>query len=80
VIIDDTRYCAMGGDFDHKLLHLRLSIDCNFVESQHAIITKKILPRFKYDKLKVEKYQLALTTNVGNMWVVDLIRHLRVNG
>jgi hypothetical protein len=34
------------------------------------------LPRFKYDKSKAEKYQLALTTSLGNMWVVDLIKHL----
>ncbi len=31
-IINDTRYCTMGGNFDHKLFHLRLSIDCSFVE------------------------------------------------
>jgi hypothetical protein len=37
---------------------------------------KKILPRFKYDKSKAEEYQLALTTCLGNLWVVDLIRHL----
>jgi hypothetical protein len=38
------------------------------------------LPRFKYDKSKVEKYQLALTTNLGNLWVVDSIRHMGVKG
>jgi hypothetical protein len=56
VIIDDTCYCAMGGDFDHRPLCLRLSIDCSFIEPQHMVVTKKILPRFKYDKSKVEEY------------------------
>jgi hypothetical protein len=32
VIIDDTRYRAMGEDSNHRPLHLRLSIDCSFVE------------------------------------------------
>jgi hypothetical protein len=32
VIIDDTRYCAMGGNSNHRPLSLRLNIDCNFVE------------------------------------------------
>jgi hypothetical protein len=54
VIIDDTCYCAMGGDFDHRLLHLRLNIDCTFVEPQHIVVTKIFLPRFKYDKSKVD--------------------------
>jgi len=40
------------------------------------VVTKKFLPRFNYDKSKVEKYQLALTTSLGNLWVVDSIRHL----
>jgi hypothetical protein len=40
------------------------------------VITKKSLPRFKYDKSKVEKYQLALITSLGNLWVADLIGHL----
>ncbi len=44
VIIDDTRYCTMGGDSDHKPLRLRLSIDCTFVEPQHIVVTKKFLP------------------------------------
>jgi len=56
VIIDDARYCAMGGDSDHMLLCLRLSIDCDFVEPQHMVVTKKFLPKFKYDKSKVEEY------------------------
>jgi hypothetical protein len=56
VIIDDTRYCTMGGDFDHKPLRLRLNIDCSFVEPQHMVVTKNFLPRFKYDKSKVEEY------------------------
>jgi hypothetical protein len=57
VIIDDTCYRAMGGDFDHRPLHLRLNIDCSFVESQHIVVTKKFfLPRFNYDKSKVEEY------------------------
>jgi hypothetical protein len=56
VIIDDTRYYAMGGDFDHRLLRLRLSIDYNFVEPQHTVVTNFFLPRFKYDKSKAEKY------------------------
>jgi hypothetical protein len=34
------------------------------------------LPRFNYDKSKVEEYQLALTMSLGNMWVVDSIGHL----
>ncbi len=76
VIIDDTHYCTMGGNFDHRPLRLRLSIDCSFVEPQHMVITKKSLPRFKYDKSKVEKYQLALITSLGNLWVADLIGHL----
>jgi hypothetical protein len=68
----------MGGDFNHKLLLLRLSIDCSFVKPQHRVITKKFLPRFKYDKSKAEEYQLALTTSLGNLWVVDSIGHLGV--
>jgi hypothetical protein len=56
VIINDTRYCAMGGDFDHRPLRLRLSIDCSFVEPQHMVVIKKFLPKFKYDKSKAEEY------------------------
>ncbi len=41
---------------------------------------KKFLLRFKYDKSKVEKYQLALITSLGNLWVVDSIGHLGVDG
>jgi hypothetical protein len=66
----------MGGDFDHMLLRLRLNIDCNFVESQHTVVTRKFFLRFKYDKSKVEEYQLALTASFGNLWVVDSIGHL----
>jgi hypothetical protein len=33
----------------------------------------------KYDKSKVEEYQLAVTTSLGNLWVVDSIGHLRAN-
>jgi len=41
------------------------------------VVTKKFfLPRFNYDKLKVEEYQLALTTSLGNLWVVNLIGHM----
>jgi hypothetical protein len=80
VIIDDTHYCAMGGDFDHRPLHLWLNIDCSFVEPQHTVVTKFFLPRFNYDKSKVKKYQLALTATLGNMWVVDSIGHLGVDG
>ncbi len=41
------------------------------------MVTKKFfLPRFNYDKLKVEEYQLALTTSLGNLWVVNLIGHM----
>jgi len=40
------------------------------------IVTKKFLPRFKYDKSKVEKYRLALTASLGNLWVIDSIKHL----
>jgi hypothetical protein len=42
VIINDTRYCAMEGDSDHRPLRLRLSINCTFIEPQHTTITKKI--------------------------------------
>jgi hypothetical protein len=56
VIIDDTCYYAMGGDSDHMLLHLWLSIDCSFVEPQHTVVTKKFLSRFKYDKSKFEEH------------------------
>ncbi len=80
MIIDDTCYFTVGGDFDHRPLHLWLSIDYNFVESQHTVETKKILPRFKYDKSKVEEYQLALTACFGNLWVVDSIGHLGADG
>jgi len=66
----------MGGDFDHRPLRLWLNIDCSFVEPQHTIITKKFLIKFKCDKSKAEKYQLALTANLGNLWVVDSIGHL----
>ncbi len=45
----------MGGDSNHRL-HLRLNIDCNFVEPQHMVVTNFFLPRFKYDKSKAEKY------------------------
>ncbi len=71
VIIHDTCSCAMGGDSDHKLLCRWLKIDYNFVEPQHTVVTKKFFHRFKYDKSKVEKYQLALTTSLGNLLVVD---------
>ncbi len=56
VIIDDTRYYAMGGDSDHRPLRLRLNIDCTFVEPQPTVVTKIFLRKFKYDKSKVEKY------------------------
>ncbi len=80
VIIDDTQYCVMGGDSDHRPLRLRLNIDYSFVEPQHTVVTKKFfLLRFNYDKSKVEEYQLALTASLGNLWVVDLIRHLRAD-
>ncbi len=80
MIIDDTRYCAMGGDSDHRPLRLRLSIDCIFIEPQHTVVTKKFLLRFKYVKSKAKEYQLALTTNLGNLWVVESIKHLGANG
>jgi hypothetical protein len=70
----------MGGDSDHKLLRLQLNIDCSFAEPQHTVVIKKCLPRFKYNKSKVEEYQLALTTSLGNLWVVDSIGHLGVDG
>jgi hypothetical protein len=56
VIINDTCYYAMGGDFDHRPLHVRLSIDCRFVEPQHMVVMKNFLLRFNYDKSKVEEY------------------------
>ncbi len=37
------------------------------------------MPRFKYDKSKVKEYQFALTTSLGNLWVVNLIGHLGVD-
>jgi len=70
----------MGEDSDHMPLCLQFNIDYNFVEPQHMVITKKFLPRFKYDKLKAKEYQLALTTSLGNLWVVDLIGHLGAYG
>ncbi len=56
VIINDTRYYTMGGDSDHRSLRLQLSIDYTFVEPQHIVVTNFFLPRFKYDKSKVEEY------------------------
>ncbi len=80
VIIDDTCYRAMGGDSDHRPLHLQLNIDCSFVEPQHTVVTKKFfLPRFNYDKSKVEEYHLALTASLGNLWVANSIGHLGVD-
>jgi hypothetical protein len=80
VIINDICYRAMGGDSDHRSLRLQLNINCSFVEPQHTVITKKFfLPRFNYDKSKVEEYELALTSNLGNLWVVDSIGHLGVD-
>jgi hypothetical protein len=79
VIIDDTHYYVMEGDSYHRPFRIRSNINCSFVEPQHTIVTKNFLPRFKYDKSKVEKYQLALTTTIGNLWIVELIRHLGVD-
>ncbi len=70
----------MGGDSDNRPLRLRLNIDCSFVEPQHTVVTKTFLPKFKYDKSKVEKYQLALIVSLGNLWVVDSIGHLGIDG
>jgi len=44
------------------------------------VITKKFVCRFKYDKSKAKKYQLALRASLGNLWVVDLIEHLGADG
>jgi hypothetical protein len=44
-----------------------------------VVIKKLFLPNFNYDKSKVEEYQLALTTSLGNLWVVDSIGHLEAN-
>jgi hypothetical protein len=44
------------------------------------VVTKKLFPRFKYNKSKVEEYQFALTVSLGNLWVVDLIGHLGADG
>jgi hypothetical protein len=41
-----------------------------------VVIIKIFLPRFNYDKSKVEEYQLSLTVSFGNLWVVDSIGHL----
>jgi hypothetical protein len=70
----------MGGDSDHRPLRLRLNINCTFVEPQHTVVTKKLLPKFKYDKSKVEKYQLALIASLGNLWVVNSIGHTGAKG
>jgi hypothetical protein len=70
----------VGGDSDHKSLHLQSNIDCNFVEPHHTIETKKFLHRFKYDKSKAKEYQLALTASLGKLWVVDSIGHLGADG
>jgi hypothetical protein len=43
------------------------------------VITKELFPKFKYDKSKVEEYQLALIASLGNLWVVDSIWHLGAN-
>jgi hypothetical protein len=43
-------------------------------------VTTKFLPRFKYDKLKVEDYQLAITTSLRNLWVANSIGHLGAYG
>ncbi len=40
---------------------------------------KQFLPRLKYDKSKVEEYQLALTMSLGNQ-VADSIGHLGADG
>jgi hypothetical protein len=79
VIIDDTHYCAMGGDSDHRSLRLRLSINYSFVKPQHMVVTKKFFPKFKYDKSKVKEYQLVLTVSLGNLWVANSIGHLRAD-
>jgi hypothetical protein len=47
VIIDDTCFCGVREDSNHRPLHLRLIINCSFVEPQHMIETKFFLPRFK---------------------------------
>jgi hypothetical protein len=80
MIIDNIRYYAMGGDSDHRLLHLWLNIDCNFVEPPHTVVTKTFLHKVKYDKSKAEEYQLALIASLENVWVVDSIGHLGANG
>ncbi len=80
MIIDDTHYYEMGGDSDHRPLCLRLSIDCSFVEPEHTVITKKFLPKFKYDKSKIEKYQFTLIMNLGNLLVIDSNVHMGADG
>jgi len=77
--MDITHYCDVGGDSNHGSLRLRLNIDCSFVEPQDTVEIKKLFPRFKYDKSKVEEYQLALTTNLRNLCVSDSIGHLGVD-
>jgi hypothetical protein len=57
-----------------------LNIDYTFVELQHTVVTNKFLPKFKYDKSKVEDYQFALITSLGNLWVANSIGHLGANG
>jgi hypothetical protein len=41
---------------------------------------KNLLPRFKYDKSKAKKYELALVTSLENFWGVNLIGHLGLAG
>jgi hypothetical protein len=44
------------------------------------VVTKKFfLPKFNYDKSKVEEYQLALISSLRNLWVVDSIGHMGAN-
>jgi hypothetical protein len=43
------------------------------------VVTKKFLPRFNYDKSKVEEYHIALTTSLGNLWVINSIGHMGAN-
>jgi hypothetical protein len=44
-----------------------------------VITKKKFLPKFNYDKSKVEEYQLALTASLGNLWIANSIGHLGEN-
>jgi len=62
----------------YQYLLALLDYVCNFfsISSTSSSISISLMPRFNYDKSKVEEYQLALTPSLGNLWVADSIGHL----